>query len=152
MSRKLERGSKMSIAEGSLVDLAREWTDAICRDEQRSRADFTEAMRRVSLKLRIPFGFLSELTYRPPKRISAGRFLILARAYDEHLQRQKHREEKADNFARSWLGQTVLRAIHALEGGATEMERQAEEDISQAESLDRQADALDDREDGGVSE
>lgn len=141
MSEKKLRGSDMSMSESVLVERAKAWTESLCRDEQHGRTDFTEAMRRLALRLRIPFGFLRELTYRPPKRISAGRFLILAKAYDEHLQRKKYREEQTEPEP-SWLRQALLRSADALEGRAAALDGEAEAAAREADALDREADAL----------
>ena len=106
----------MSMSEATLVEKARFWTEDLCREEQRSRAEFLGAMARVARRLRLPFGFLKHLVYEPPKRISAGRFLTLAAAYDEHLQRRKYREERAAFEPNTALGRALVRASAALAG------------------------------------
>lgn len=116
MSRKFLRGSKMSAIEATLVETARGWIDVLCHDETRGPGDHGEAMRRIAQKLRLPFGFLSEMTYRPPKRISAGRFLTLAAAHDEYLQRRKYREERAAFHPDTAVGRLMARAADYLAG------------------------------------
>ncbi len=116
MSRKFLRGSKMSATEALLVEQARVWLGFLCQQEANGPGEYGEAMRRLSRKLRVPFGFLSELTYRPPKRISAGRFLTLAAAHDEYLQRRKYREERAAFQPNTALGRLVARASDYLSG------------------------------------
>lgn len=116
MSRKILRGSKMSTREALLVDQARVWLDFLCQEEANGPGEYGEAMRRLATKLRLPFGFLSEMTYRPPKRISAGRFLILAAAHDEYLQRRKYREERAAFHPHTAVGRIVARAADYLSG------------------------------------
>lgn len=116
MSKKFLRGSKMSATEGLLVDQARVWLECLCQDEAKGPGEYGGAMRRVAQKLRLPFGFLSEMTYRPPKRISAGRFLTLAAAHDEYLQRRKYREERAAFHPNTALGRLVARAADYLAG------------------------------------
>lgn len=116
MSKKYSWSSKMSATEGFLVEKARSWIDILCREEASGPGEYGEAMRRISQKLRLPFGFLSEMTYRPPKRISAGRFLTLAAAHDEYLQRQKYREERATFEPNTALGRLVVRTANYLAG------------------------------------
>src|SRR6185312_5609048 len=100
----------MSLAESAFVSRARGWIDELCREEMRGAGDLGEAMHRLALRLRLPFGFLFEMTYRPPKRISAGRFFTLAAAYDECLQRQKYREERSAFEPSTALGKALVRA------------------------------------------
>lgn len=116
MSKKFLRGSKMSATEGLLVEQARVWLECLCQDEAKGPGEYGEAMRRIGQKLRLPFGFLHEITYRPPKRISAGRFLTLAAAYDEHLHRRKYREERAAFQPTTAVGRIVARAADYLAG------------------------------------
>lgn len=116
MSKKSLWGSKMSATEGVLVEKARCWIDTLARAESKGRGDYSYAMRRVADRLRIPFGFLIEMTYRPPKTISAGRFLALAEAFDEHLQRQKYREERAAFEPNTALGKILVRAADLAAG------------------------------------
>jgi hypothetical protein len=104
----------MSTREALLVDQARVWLDFLCQEEANGPGEYGEAMRRLATKLRLPFGFLSEMTYRPPKRISAGRFLILAAAHDEYLQRRKYREERAAFQPNTAVGRIVARAADYL--------------------------------------
>jgi 2'-5' RNA ligase len=72
-------------------------------------------MRRIAQKLRLPFGFLSEMTYRPPKSISAGRFLTLAAAHDECIQRRKYREEREAFHPHTALGRLAAKALDYLD-------------------------------------
>ena len=116
MSEKNVRSTKMSMSESALVEKARFWTEDLCREEQRSRAEFLGAMARVASRLRLPVGFLKRLVYAPPKSISAGRFLKLAAAYDECLQRQKYREERAAFEPNSALGKILARAADLVAG------------------------------------
>jgi hypothetical protein len=120
MPRKFLRGSKMSSQEALLVEQARVWLEFLCNEEARGRGDHGEAMRRIATKMRVPFGWLSEMTYRPPKRISAGRFLSLAAAYDEHLQRRKYREERSAFEPNTALGRALARTADYLAGEDTE--------------------------------
>lgn len=110
----------MSMSEATLVERARFWTEDLCREEQRSRAEFLGAMERVARRLRLPFGFLRHLVYDPPKTISAGRFLRLAVAYDEHLQRQKYREERAAFEPNTALARVLVRAADFVAGEESE--------------------------------
>jgi hypothetical protein len=116
MSKKFLRGSKMSTTEALLVEQARVWLDFLCKEETNGPGEHGEAMRRIAQKLRLPFGFLSEMTYRPPKRISAGRFLTLAAAHDEYLQRRKYREERAAFHPDTALGRLAARAADFVAG------------------------------------
>ena len=126
MSKKsLWSSKKMSSTEGVLVERARSWIDVLCRDEARGLAGYLEAMRRLALRLRMPSGFLAEMIYRPPKRISAGRFLTIAAAYDECIQRQKYREERAAFDPATPLGKILVRAADLISG---EDNRSAAED------------------------
>jgi hypothetical protein len=114
MSKKFLRGSKMSTTEALLVEQARVYLDYLCQEEAQGPGEYGEAMRRIAQKLRMPFGFLSELTYRAPKTISAGRFLTLAAAHDEYLQRRKYREERSAFQPGTALGRIVARAADYL--------------------------------------
>lgn len=114
MSEKKVRGSEMSMSEATLVEQARGWAEGLCKDEERGRADFLGAMERVARRLRLPFGFLKELVYRPPKKISAGRFLALAAAHDEYLQRKRYREERAAFEPSTALGRLMVRTANYL--------------------------------------
>lgn len=116
MSKKYMWSSKMSATETFLVEKARGWIDILCREEANGPGEYGEAMRRIATKLRLPFGFLTEMMYRPPKRISAGRFLALAAAHDEYLQRQKYREERATFEPNTALGRIVARTADYLAG------------------------------------
>jgi hypothetical protein len=116
MSKKFLRGSKMSTSEALLVEQARVWLMFLCREETSGPGEHGEAMRRVAQKLRLPFGFLSEMTYRPPKSISAGRFLTLAAAHDEYLQRRQYREERAAFQAKTALGRLMARVADFAAG------------------------------------
>jgi hypothetical protein len=115
MSKKIMRGSKMSSNEALLVEQARVWLEFLCKEETNGPGEHGEAMRRIAQKLRVPFGFLSELTYRPPKRISAGRFLTLAQAHDEYLQRRKYREERSAFHPNTALGRLAAKALDYLD-------------------------------------
>jgi hypothetical protein len=115
MSKKFSRGSKMSTTEALLVEQARVWLGFLCREETNGPGEHGEAMRRIAQKLRLPFGFLSEMTYRPPKSISAGRFLTLAAAHDECIQRQKYREERASFHPNTALGRLAAKALDYLD-------------------------------------
>lgn len=106
----------MSTTEAFLVEKARGWIDILCQEEAGGPGEYGEAMRRIAQKLRLPFGFLSEMTYRPPKRISAGRFLALAAAHDEYVQRQKYREERSTFEPNTVLGRLVARTADYLAG------------------------------------
>lgn len=106
----------MSMTEAMLVSKAQGWIDALTRDESKGRGDYSYAMRRVADRLRVPFGFLLEMTYRPPKTISAGRFLALADAYDDCLQRRKYREERAAFEPSTALGKILVRAADLVAG------------------------------------
>jgi hypothetical protein len=106
----------MSTSEALLVEQARVWLQFLCREETNGPGEHGEAMRRIAQKLRLPFGFLSEMTYRPPKSISAGRFLTLAAAHDECIQRRKYREEKEAFIPNSSLGRLMARAANYLAG------------------------------------
>jgi len=108
--------SKMSVTEAHLVSRAQSWVDVLTREESKGRGDYSYAMRRVADRLRVPFGFLLEMTYRPPKTISAGRFLTLAAAYDECLQRRKYREERAAFEPNTALGKVLARAADLVAG------------------------------------
>jgi hypothetical protein len=119
MSKKILRGSKMSTTEGLLVEQARVWLDFLCQEETNGPGEYGEAMRRIAQKLHLPFGFLHEMAYRPPKRISAGRFLTLAAAHDEYLQRRKYREERAAFKPNSALGRLMARAADFAAGEAS---------------------------------
>jgi hypothetical protein len=118
MSEKKVRGSEMSMSEATLVNQARSWTEGLCKDEERGHADFLGAMERVARRLRIPFGFLKELVYRPPKRISAGRFLTLAAAHDERLRRQSTQPADIAFTPSTALGRTLLNVADALDRAA----------------------------------
>jgi hypothetical protein len=115
MSKKFLRGSKMSTSEALLVEQARVWLQFLCREETSGPGEHGEAMRRIAQKLRLPFGFLTEMTYRPPKSISAGRFLTLAAAHDEYLQRQKYREERSAFHPNTALGRLAAKALDYLD-------------------------------------
>lgn len=106
----------MSVTEAALVEKAQGWIDFLTRDESKGRGDYSYAMRRIADRLRIPFGFLLEMTYRPPKQISAGRFLTLAAAYDECLQRRKYREERAAFEPTTSLGKILVRTADFVAG------------------------------------
>ena len=116
MPEKKAWGSEMSMSEATLVEQAQNWTESLCKDEERGHADFLGAMERVAIRLRLPFGFLKELVYRPPKKISAGRFLTLAAAHDEYLQRKKYREERASFRPDTALGRLMARTADYLAG------------------------------------
>jgi hypothetical protein len=118
MVRNLLRDSQMSMSETACVEKAKGWLEALCEEESRGRGDFTEAVRRVALRLRIPFGFFNELLYRspPPKKISGGRLLTLAMAYDDCLQRRKYKEERAAFNPSTALGRAMVRAADYLSG------------------------------------
>ena len=109
-------GSQMSLTESAFVSRARGWIAELCREEMRGAGDLGEAMRRLALRLRLPFGFLFEMTYRPPKRISVGRFFTLWAAHEEYLQRQKYREERASFEPSSPLGRLMVRAADLVSG------------------------------------
>ena len=115
MSEKKEWGSEMSMSEATLVEQARSWTEGLCKDEERGHADFVGAMERVSRRLRLPFGFLKELVYRPPKRISAGRFLTLAQAHDERLRRKSTESTDTAFNPSTALGRALLGVANALD-------------------------------------
>jgi hypothetical protein len=120
MPRKFLRGSKMSSNEALLVEQARTWLGFICQEEAKGPGENGGAMRRIASRLRLPFGFLHELTYRPPKRISAGRFLTLAQAHDEYVQRRKYREERAAFHPNTALGRLAAKALDYLDREETE--------------------------------
>jgi len=122
MSEKKVRGSEMSMSEATLVEQARSWTEGLCKDEERGHADFIGAMERVARRLRLPFGFLKELVYRPPKRISAGRFLTLAAAHDERLRKQSTERTDAAFNPSTAFGRALLGVADALDRKANTLD------------------------------
>lgn len=106
----------MSMSEAALVEKARFWAEDLGKEEERGRADFVGALERVARGLRLPASFLKHLIYEPPKTITAGRFLKLAAAHDEYVQRRKYREERATFEPNTALGRIMARAADRLAG------------------------------------
>jgi len=123
MSEKYSRSSEMSLSESAFVEKARHWTERLCTEEERGHADFVSAMSRVAWRLRLPYGFLKELLYRPPKTISAGRFFTLAVAHDERLGRRDSRTEERAFDPATALGRTLIRMADALDRAADAADR-----------------------------
>jgi len=124
------RGSEMSMSEASLVERARHWTEYLCEAEERGHNDFGGAMTRVALHLRLPFGFLKELLYRPPKTISTGRFLALAIAHDERAMEQGDHAEPLAFDPSTPLGRVLLRVAASLDSAADTLDRQDNRDLN----------------------
>ena len=79
------------------VDRSKAWALALVRAESRGPGDMGEAMRRVARRIRIPFGRIWALHYRPPKDVPVSIYQSLALAYiamcEEQVRHLRHEIE-----------------------------------------------------------
>lgn len=116
-------------ASSEYVDDATDWAKALVLAETRCAGDYGNAMRRVARRVGVPFSVLWNLHYRSPKTVEANAFERLGVSY-ANVQNRQH-NDGVEYAPRTALGRLLYRTANAL---------------------DRAADAMDRREDGGLSD
>lgn len=97
-------------------DARRMASDLIAR-ETKGSGDLDNAMRRLETRYGIPYGFLWNLRYRPPKDLLMGLFLRLQDAYQQQLNEQIKRleHERSITEAKGRIAQGLVAAATALD-------------------------------------
>ena len=99
------------------VDDARRMARDLIARETKGSGDLENAMRRLETRYGVPYGFLWNLRYRPPKDLLMGLFLRLQEAYEQQLGEQIKRleHERSITEAKGRIAQGFVAAANALD-------------------------------------
>lgn len=101
------------MSDAAFVEEARGWAKALVRAECRFPGDYAAAMARLARRIGVPSGLLTDLHYRPPKRVSVSQYVTLAGAYVDAQRR--YRVERDAAAPKTALGRALLGVADRLD-------------------------------------
>lgn len=104
---------RVKMSSSAFVEEAGRWARDLVRAESRFPGDYGPAMRRVASRVGVPFSFLWNLHYRPPKSLDVEKYSALGEFYGEQ-QRRRYRPGRPE--AKTPLGRALVGFADRLVG------------------------------------